>query len=548
MISAKKPANEAERLAALERFEILDTLPQQIFDDITLLASSICGTPIALISLVDAERQWFKSRVGLEATQTSRELAFCSHAILDPGQVMVVEDATRDARFHDNPLVRDAPEIRFYAGAPIVTADGFALGTVCVIDRATRTLSASQNDALRSLSRLVGTLLEHDKRSRDERRFDTAEARRRIEYLMVMAMQSLDLKAFVDLDYIYRFVNQTCLDYFAMVREDMEGKRVIDVLGREVFDRIVKPGFDEAFAGRVVSFESSFIFPRRGRTYVDVHYMPARDSAGKIMGVAVRIQDIQARKEREKQLQGAIDLLEKKTLEQQRFIHVVSHDLREPINTIVNFSSLLAQDHADDMPPAAQRYVRFVHAGGERMKALLDDLIDLLRLESHVIELRPVDLNRVMASVRDDLSAAISRAGARLDWDALPVVPGDESLLRVVLQNLVANGIKFARKDVPPVLRVMAASSGKMHEVRVTDNGIGIPADQLENVFGMFKRQHSRNQYEGTGLGLSICRRIAEMHGGRINVESQPGNGSCFRLLLPIAPIINTKESTDARH
>ena len=218
MISAKKPANEAERLAALERFEILDTLPQQIFDDITLLASSICGTPIALISLVDAERQWFKSRVGLEATQTSRELAFCSHAILDPGQVMVVEDATRDARFHDNPLVRDAPEIRFYAGAPIVTADGFALGTVCVIDRATRTLSASQNDALRSLSRLVGTLLEHDKRSRDERRFDTAEARRRIEYLMVMAMQSLDLKAFVDLDYIYRFVNQTCLDYFAMVR------------------------------------------------------------------------------------------------------------------------------------------------------------------------------------------------------------------------------------------------------------------------------------------------------------------------------------------
>lgn len=548
MKSAKKPANETERLAALERLDILDTLPQRIFDDITLLASTICGTPIALISLVDAERQWFKSRVGLEATQTSREVAFCSHAILEPEQVMVVEDATLDERFHDNPLVRDAPEIRFYAGAPIMTDDGFALGTVCVIDREARTLSASQQDALRSLSRLVITLLEHDKRNRDERRLASAEARHRAEYLMAMATQSLDLKAFVDLDWTYRYVNQTCLDYFAMAREDMEGKRVVDVFGREVFDRIVKPGFDEAFAGRAVGFESSFTFPKRGRTYVDVHYMPARDSSGKIMGVAVRIQDIQARKEREKLLQSTVDLLENKTLEQQRFIDVVSHDLREPINTIVNFSSLLARDHAGDMPPEAQRYVKFVHGGGERMKVLLDDLIGLLRMENHVIEHRPVDLNRVIASVRDDLLAAISRAGARLEWDLLPVVQGDASLLRVVLQNLVANGIKFSRTDVAPVLRVAAVSVGKMHEVKVTDNGIGIPTDQLENVFGMFKRLHSRKQYEGTGLGLSICRRIAEMHGGRIGVASRLGQGSCFSLLLPIATNINNKESLDARH
>ena len=432
-------------MAALDRFEILDTLPQQAFDDITALAAAICETPVALISLVDAGRQWFKSRVGLDAGQTRREVAFCSHAILDPGNVMVVEDATRDERFFDNPLVVEAPHIRFYAGAPIVTGDGFALGTVCVIDREPRTLSTTQSQALRSLSRLVVTLLEHDKRQRDERLHASTDARRRIEYLLAVATQDDDLKAFVDRDYVYRYVNQTCLDYFARPVDDMVGKTVMDVFGQAVFDSIVKPGFDEVFAGRAVTFESSFKFPVRGRTYVDVHYLPARDLAGIVIGVVVRIQDIQARKEREQQLRRTVALLENKTLEQQRFIHIVSHDLREPINTIVNFSSLLAEDHANDIPAAASKYVEYVRAGGERMKVLLDDLIGFVRLENRAIEPRPVDMDAVMSQVRDDLMSAISRVGGRVEFSRLPVVAGEESLLRIALQNLVANGVKFAR-------------------------------------------------------------------------------------------------------
>src|SRR5829696_2210169 len=142
--------DEAARLAALRRYRVLDTEPEQCFDDLTVLASHICGTPMALLSLVDADRQWFKSRVGIPMHETARAISFCTHAI-QHRDLFIVPDARHDARFSDNPFVLGAPEIRFYAGAPLVTPDGHALGTLCVLDRVARTLSREQLEALSAL-------------------------------------------------------------------------------------------------------------------------------------------------------------------------------------------------------------------------------------------------------------------------------------------------------------------------------------------------------------------------------------------------------------
>jgi GAF domain-containing protein len=153
------PINEVARLAALQKYAILDTDPEQGFDDLTLLASYVCRTPIALISLVDENRQWFKSKVGLSVSETSREVAFCSRAILEK-DVFVVPDTLEDDRFRDSPLVVSEPRIRFYAGAPLITEEGYALGTLCVIDRTPRKISPEEAEALKALSRLVLAQLE----------------------------------------------------------------------------------------------------------------------------------------------------------------------------------------------------------------------------------------------------------------------------------------------------------------------------------------------------------------------------------------------------
>ena len=151
--------DEHGRLAALRRYRILDTDPERAFDDLTLLASRICGTPIALITLIDTDRQWFKSRVGLSTTETSRSVSFCSHAIEQTG-LFVVPDALQDLTFRNNPSVTGDPHIRFYAGAPLITPDGHALGTLCVIDRVPRTLTPDQIEALQALKRQAEMQLE----------------------------------------------------------------------------------------------------------------------------------------------------------------------------------------------------------------------------------------------------------------------------------------------------------------------------------------------------------------------------------------------------
>jgi len=153
-MAAPTPSAEAARVAALNRYAILDTEPEQSFDDLVILAAHICQTPMAMLSLVDDHRQWFKSKLGLEAPETRKEISICVHAI-QQGDLFIVPDTLKDERFRENPLVVGEPHIRFYAGAPLINEDGFALGTLCVLDHKPRELDADQKEAVSALGRLA---------------------------------------------------------------------------------------------------------------------------------------------------------------------------------------------------------------------------------------------------------------------------------------------------------------------------------------------------------------------------------------------------------
>eukprot|EP01035_Chromulina_nebulosa_P063523 gene63523-86894_t len=184
MIAPPIPANDAERVATLRSLGVLDTPPEPDYDDLTKLAAQICDVPIALISLIDADRQWFKSKVGLSSPETSRRNSFCAHAIIEPRpELFIVPDAHLDARFSDNPLVLADPKIRFYAGAPLVTHDGWALGTLCVIDRKPRELTPEQLASLAILRRHVVNALELRRLVANQNLIitDLEEARRHLE-------------------------------------------------------------------------------------------------------------------------------------------------------------------------------------------------------------------------------------------------------------------------------------------------------------------------------------------------------------------------------
>jgi light-regulated signal transduction histidine kinase (bacteriophytochrome) len=258
----------------------------------------------------------------------------------------------------------------------------------------------------------------------------------------------------------------------------------------------------------------------------------------------VRLPDCVRRAMREKRLrdenkQGQ-DELARSNRDLEQFAYVASHDLQEPLRMVATYTQLLAERYQDKLDADADKYIHYAVDGALRMQVLVRDLLAFSRVGRQGTELAETDCNKVMETVLQNLESAIQDSGARVRYKPLPTVTADGSQLLQVLQNLIANAMKFHGEDAP-VIQISCEKKGRDWVFSVADNGIGIAPEHAETIFVIFKRLHTRTEYPGSGIGLSICKKIVEHHGGRIWVESAPGHGCTFYFTIPVQ--VNPQES-----
>ncbi|MES1198048.1 MAG: two-component regulator propeller domain-containing protein, partial [Chitinophagaceae bacterium] len=224
--------------------------------------------------------------------------------------------------------------------------------------------------------------------------------------------------------------------------------------------------------------------------------------------------------------------LERKNKELEQFAYVASHDMQEPLRTTSSFVELLQKQYQGKLDDKADKYLTFIAQSSERMKVLIKDLLDYSRI-GRKKELVPVDCNLILKEVLDDLEVAIKESNANIKTGNLPVIKGYATEIKQLLQNLVINAVKFRKADIAPEIEIKAERNNGCWEFTCKDNGIGIDKEHQERIFIIFQRLHSRTEYEGSGIGLAHCKKIAEMHGGRIWLESEPQQGTTFYFTIP---------------
>ena len=285
----------------------------------------------------------------------------------------------------------------------------------------------------------------------------------------------------------------------------------------------------------VQTVELRYRRPDGSVVWVRGHAAALRDG-GHEAGVVGTVEDVTERHRLDAALAERTEALARSNAELEQFAYVASHDLQEPLRMVTSYGQLLVRRHGERLDAEAHEFLDFIVDGGRRAQALVGDLLGLARVSSQAQPFEPVPLGAVLAQALRGLRLAVDESQAVVTHDEpLPTVHGDRRQLVQLLHNLLANALKF-RGDTPPRVHVGASRVGGRWRIRVTDNGIGIAPQHHGRVFVMFQRLHPREAHGGTGIGLAICKKVVERHGGRIGVESAPGQGSAFWFTLPDAP------------
>ncbi|MBW4891168.1 PAS domain S-box protein [Mucilaginibacter sp. HMF5004] len=639
------PDNDDERVRALMSYDIMDTLPEEDYDAINRLAAYICQAPISLVTFINADRQWYKSNIGLPNSDIARSKTFCRYTIMSD-DLLEVPDATKNELFADNPAVTDG-WVKFYAGAPIIDNEGYRVGTICVVDTVPRNLNPEQRDALTTLAREV---VSHITLRRQKRQLE--ESVKIHNEFFNLFNNSPEVHCIMDREGKIRIINQsvqTVLGYkpddaiglpiwhffprgdaekmISMLEDGLRSKqkafdlelRVISrsgeikwiswsviakdeswyASGRDItpqkkilaelellslvaskvnngvvissadnqviwinnaFEKITGYGLadvSDKVLGDVLmgeltdiaiiekarelskskkSFEVDLLVYRKDGLplWISIINSIILDAAGEVDKYVEIIIDVTAKKKAEIELIAAKEEALQLNRAKDMFMSVMSHEIRTPLNAVIGVSHLLRDDnHAEQT-----ENLDILKFSADNLMTLINDVLDFTKIETGniILEKIDIDLRHMVSSVVNSMQFKAADKGIyiKADIDAnLPgYIIGDKTRICQILLNLVGNSVKFTEKGGITIdVKVIEESENEARlRFEVADTGIGIKADQINNIFESFKQadESITRLYGGTGLGLAITKRLVELHDSRIIVESVYGQGSKF--------------------
>ena len=587
-MSAHLPADPTQRQSALKREQLLEAAPEQAFDDLTLLAAHICQVPMALVSLLDGKRQWFKSRVRVEDTWTPRDLAFFADIICRAGDVIEIPDTRADARFADSPVVAKGPQIRFCAGVPLVTPEGHALGALCVMDRLPRNLTPDQGDALRALSRRVIAQLELRRKTAEltkalaEHERDGVMLRRNIEQLAAAEKRTAQLldaaeksrRALLSVledekqtgqnlresEERFRQITESIDEMFYMTDPDGGALLYISPAYEKIWGRtrasllqapekwanaIHPEDRERVVALAAVKDQQGYheenyriIRPDGSIRWILDRSFPVKNTAGKVHRLVGVAQDVTEKK-----------LLETQFFRAQRLESIgtlasgIAHDLNNILAPIMMAGPLI---RLSKTPETTEKMLVTIESSAQRGAQLVRQLLTFGRGaegEKQILSLAPI-ITEILAMAGQTFPKNITLV-ANIAAEISPIL-GDATQVHQVLLNLCVNGrdampqggtLTVAAEnihfDLTSAALTPGAKAGDYAVVKVTDTGTGMSPEIIDKIFDPFFT--TKEAGKGTGLGLATVLGLVKSHGGFVTLSSQPGHGSTFRVHFPVA-------------
>ena len=545
-----KEIEEIKRLQTLLSYNILDTPYEQDFDDLARLTAIICDVPIAIISMIDDKRQWFKAKVGIPSNETPIEETFCQYTVVQD-ELLEIPDALLDERVKNNPHVTIENGIRFYAGMPLKAGNGYNIGTVCAVGDKPKELNERQREALKLLTKQAMHLMESRKMNQNlgtelnailERKI--AETQKKLE--LKETENKYLMKAIRNSSGVVEFTPDGNIISVNKNYEEISGYKEKELLNRQY--EVLIPSEDLSENNKLWATLNKGEF-RTGRLrrihkdgslfYLRATYNPIHDLENKLVKIVMISQDITKEIEAELSLQNAKELAENLNKQKDNFIANVSHEIRTPIHAVLGFTDLLLEKEIEDQKI---NYLKSVKTAGDSLLYIVNDILDLskmeagmLQIEKEVFDVREA-VNRVFAILH--LKAHQKKIGLipHIDAEIPKLLIGDKNRLSQILINLLGNAIKFTSEgSVKLRVSAMEDDGNLKLKFEVSDSGIGIPKEKLENIFQRFSQaeESTSREYGGTGLGLNISKQLIEKQSGEITVNSEVGKGTNFIFSIP---------------